>query len=90
MLEGWNDDVEHLEDYINSYAYAWRHSLQYAALYCPGTGCAIFFHCSKGPTAGCIGLPEADMVRTLLWMDPEQNPHILITGHPREEPGQMQ
>lgn len=89
LLEGWNDDVEHLEDYINSYAYACVIRFNTPPYTVPERGCAIFFHCSKGPTAGCIGLPEADMVRTLLWMDPEQNPHILITGHQREEPGQV-
>ena len=49
----------------------------------PERGCAIFFHCSKGATGGCIGLPEADMVNTLLWLDPQENPYILITGYQR-------
>lgn len=89
LLETWSDDVEHLEEYVNSYAYACVVRFNTPPYTVPERGCAIFLHCSKGPTAGCIGLPEADMVRTLLWMDPEQSPHILITGHQREKPGQM-
>ena len=50
----------------------------------PERGCAIFFHCSKGATGGCIGLPETDMVNTLLWMDTRLNPYILITGYQKE------
>jgi L,D-peptidoglycan transpeptidase YkuD (ErfK/YbiS/YcfS/YnhG family) len=37
----------------------------------PGRGSAIFLHVSTGrPTAGCISLPEAELVRTLRWLRP--------------------
>ena len=45
----------------------------------PDRGCAIFLHCSKGPTGGCVGLPESSMIRLLQWLDPSAHPQILIT-----------
>lgn len=76
----WSDDVEHLEDYPESYAYACVIRFNTAPYTIPDRGCAIFLHCSKRATGGCVGLPEADLVSTLLWLKPEQKPHILITG----------
>ena len=36
-----------------------------------GRGSAIFLHVSTGrPTAGCISLPQAELVRTLRWLRP--------------------
>lgn len=36
-----------------------------------GLGSAIFLHCSTGaPTAGCVSVPEADMVRLLRLLQP--------------------
>lgn len=84
VTEAWSDDVEHLEDYPNAYAYACVIRFNTPPHTIPERGCAIFFHCSKGATGGCIGLPETDMVNTLLWMDPRLNPYILITGHQKE------
>lgn len=81
LLETWRNDVEHLEDYPKAYAYACVIRFNTPPYVISEQGCAIFFHCSTGPTAGCIGLPEPDMVNTLLWLDPEQNPHILISGY---------
>lgn len=80
LEESWSDDVEHLEDYRTQYAYACviRYNTQPYTI--PSRGCAIFLHCSKGTTGGCIGLPEADLVRTLQWLSVGKNPHILITG----------
>ena len=81
-LEPWSDDVEHLEDYPAQYAYACV--IEYntpPGPVLPDRGCAIFLHCSTGPTAGCVGLPEPDMLAVLRWLDPEKNPHILITGY---------
>lgn len=83
ILDLWSDDVEHLEDYQSAYAYACVIRFNTAPYTIPERGCAIFFHCSKGATGGCIGLPEADMVNTLLWLDPQENPYILITGYQR-------
>lgn len=83
LIDSWSDDVEHLEDYTSAYAYACVIRFNTAPYTIPERSCAIFFHCSKGATGGCIGLLELDMVNTLLWLDPEQNPHILITGYQR-------
>lgn len=76
-----HDDVEHLEDYDVTYRYACVMEYNTPPYTVPGRGCAIFLHCSDHPTSGCIGLLEEDMVRTLLWLDPRENPHILVTGH---------
>lgn len=46
-----------------------------------GKGSAIFLHCArKGlvPTAGCIGIPENDMIKILNWLKTEKNPTIAI------------
>jgi L,D-peptidoglycan transpeptidase YkuD (ErfK/YbiS/YcfS/YnhG family) len=58
----------------------WRISPQYryfaeirynAAPAVPGRGSAIFLHVSAGrPTAGCVALPEAQLVRLLRWLRP--------------------
>ena len=74
-------DAEHLEDYSVTYRYACVIEYNTPPYTVPDRGCAIFLHCSDHPTSGCIGLLEEDMVRTLLWLDPRENPHILITGH---------
>jgi len=75
------DDGEHLCEYISAYALACviRFNMPpYAVKY---RGSAIFFHVSKGATAGCIGLKYNDFKNCLLWLDPELCPYILITGN---------
>lgn len=74
-------DIEHLANFRGAYDYACVIRFNMAPYADNTRGCAIFLHCSTGATAGCVGLPEEDMVRTLLWLDPEQNPYILITGN---------
>lgn len=79
-LEPWSEDVEHLADYPGPYAYACV--IEYntpPGEVIPDRGCAIFLHCSKGPTGGCVGLPESSMIRLLQWLDPSARPQILIT-----------
>ena len=76
-LQAWQ---EHLEDYPESYAYACVIRYNTPPYTVPERGCAIFFHCAKGPTEGCIGLPEADFLRMLLWLDAEEMPYVLIVG----------
>jgi len=45
----------------------------------PPMGSAIFFHVSTGGgTAGCVSLPEGDLLSILLWLDPAQSPRIVI------------
>src|SRR5207248_9675126 len=46
----------------------------------PGRGSAIFLHVSSSHgTAGCISLPEAQLVRLLRWLRPQAAPAIAIT-----------
>ena len=81
-LTPWNyDDVEHLADYDPTYRYACVMEYNTPPYTIPTRGCAIFLHCSDHPTGGCIGLLEEDMLATLLWLDPHENPYILVTGH---------
>ncbi len=82
LTETWNyDDVEHLQDYLDSYAYACVIQYNTPPYTIPDRGCAIFLHCSQGATGGCVGLSEPDMIKTLLWLDQKENPCILITGY---------
>lgn len=79
LQSSWNwEDTEHLEDYPASYAYACVICYNTPPYTIPDRGCAIFFHCAKGPTEGCVGLPEEQFLKTLLWLDPEASPYILI------------
>jgi L,D-peptidoglycan transpeptidase YkuD (ErfK/YbiS/YcfS/YnhG family) len=43
----------------------------------PGRGSAIFLHVSAGrPTAGCVSLPEAQLVQVLRWLRPAARPVV--------------
>ena len=44
----------------------------------PGRGSAIFLHVAAGATAGCVSLPERDLVRLLRWLRPSARPAIHI------------
>jgi len=45
----------------------------------PGRGSAIFLHVSAGrPTAGCVSVPEAELVRVLRWLRPAARPLIRL------------
>jgi L,D-peptidoglycan transpeptidase YkuD (ErfK/YbiS/YcfS/YnhG family) len=45
----------------------------------PGRGSAIFLHVSTAHgTAGCVSLPEAQLVRLLRWLRPDARPMITI------------
>lgn len=77
----WNiRDVEHLADFDPTYRYACVIEYNTPPYTVPERGCAIFLHCSDHPTSGCVGLLEEDMRSVLLWLDPRESPHILITG----------
>lgn len=55
------DDAEHLIDYPNDYAYALF--IGYNIEGTPREGSCFFLHCSVGiPTAGCVAVPENDMI----------------------------
>jgi L,D-peptidoglycan transpeptidase YkuD (ErfK/YbiS/YcfS/YnhG family) len=46
----------------------------------PGRGSAIFLHVSTGhATAGCISLPEGELLHVLRWLRPAARPAIAIT-----------
>ena len=57
---------EHLYKYVPSYHYSL--ALNYNEACVPGAGCAIFLHCpnnSFGTTAGCIAIPEENMIQVM-------------------------
>jgi L,D-peptidoglycan transpeptidase YkuD (ErfK/YbiS/YcfS/YnhG family) len=44
-----------------------------------GAGSAIFLHVDTGaPTAGCVSLPESDLISVLAWLSPQGDPMIVI------------
>jgi L,D-peptidoglycan transpeptidase YkuD (ErfK/YbiS/YcfS/YnhG family) len=47
----------------------------------PGRGSAIFLHVAVAATAGCVSLPEAQLVHLLRWLRPSAKPliHIGVT-----------
>lgn len=48
-----------------------------------GKGSAIFVHLWRAegePTAGCVAMAEADLLRLLSWLDPDKKP-LIILGH---------
>lgn len=75
--------AEHLADYPVSYAYAVviRYNMSPAI---PGRGSAIFLHCGTEPTAGCVAVPEDDMLGILKWLNPKKKPEILIAKGNRD------
>ncbi|HLI74640.1 MAG TPA: L,D-transpeptidase family protein [Acidimicrobiales bacterium] len=45
----------------------------------PGAGSAIFLHVSTGgPTAGCVSIPVDELLQVLRWLDPAQQPRIVM------------
>jgi L,D-peptidoglycan transpeptidase YkuD (ErfK/YbiS/YcfS/YnhG family) len=44
----------------------------------PGRGSAIFLHVAVGATAGCVSLPERQLVRLLRWLRPSARPLIRL------------
>ena len=57
---------EHLYKLAPSYHYSL--ALNYNEECVPGVGCAIFLHCPNdtfGPTAGCIAIPEENMIQAM-------------------------
>jgi L,D-peptidoglycan transpeptidase YkuD (ErfK/YbiS/YcfS/YnhG family) len=60
-------------------AYDYGAVIAYNTARTPGLGSAIFLHVSNGgPTAGCVSLPADRLVQVLRWLDPAQNPRIVI------------
>ncbi|MBI5149207.1 MAG: L,D-transpeptidase family protein [Candidatus Omnitrophica bacterium] len=51
----------------------------------PGLGSAIFLHVWRGagqPTAGCVAVAEADLLRILHWLDTRRDPVIILRKEP--------
>jgi len=62
-------------------AYNYGAVIAYNGARTPGLGSAIFLHVGTGSsTAGCISLPQSELVTVLTWLNPADNPLILITG----------
>ncbi|GFP74191.1 SH3 domain-containing protein [Clostridium fungisolvens] len=70
-------DFEHLASYPTQYKYALV--TDYNVNQTANKGGAIFVHINgSGGTAGCVSMPEAQMRELITWVDPGQNPKILI------------
>lgn len=53
--------------------------IAYNTMRTPGLGSAIFLHVSSGgTTAGCVSLPEPELVSVLRWLDPARSPRIIM------------
>lgn len=70
-------DAEHLIDYLEQYKYALVTDWNY--LQSTGLGGAIFIHINgPGATGSCISLTEGNMLSLLRWMNPSNNPKVLV------------
>lgn len=79
-LSDWDAALgERLADYPEEYALACVIGFNPPPRTVPTAGFAIFLHCSNKPTAGCVGMPKEEMLRTLQWLRPDANPQICIT-----------
>ena len=73
----WNS-AEHLTDYPSAYKYSVviNYNMDPVEKY---KGSAIFLHCmTDSYTAGCVAVPEKDMLEILKWLDSSKNPVIII------------
>ena len=71
-------ESEHLVSYPVQYAKAMVIGFNYAHPV-RGRGAGIFLHVNgRGPTAGCVSVPDTAMRRILAWADPHRDPHIAI------------
>lgn len=62
-------------------AYDYAAVIAYNTARTPGRGSAIFLHVGTGgPTAGCVSLPEGQLLQVLRWLTPTERPQITITA----------
>jgi L,D-peptidoglycan transpeptidase YkuD (ErfK/YbiS/YcfS/YnhG family) len=62
-------------------AYNYGAVIAYNTARTPGLGSAIFLHVDTGEsTAGCVSLPQSELLEVLTWLNPADNPVIQITG----------
>jgi L,D-peptidoglycan transpeptidase YkuD (ErfK/YbiS/YcfS/YnhG family) len=67
------------EPMYNPPAYNHGAVIAYNTARTPPLGSAIFLHVSTGgPTAGCVSLPEPQLVEVLRWLDPARDPRIVL------------
>jgi L,D-peptidoglycan transpeptidase YkuD (ErfK/YbiS/YcfS/YnhG family) len=80
----WQEDAalkgEHLDSsgYASTYGYAVDIAYNTDPVV-SGKGSAIFLHVSDGNgTAGCVSLPQGDLLEVLRWLDPAKDPVIVM------------
>ena len=62
-------------------AYDYAAVIAYNTARVPGLGSAVFLHVGTGgPTAGCVSLPRAELIRVLEWLRPGKYPQISISA----------
>jgi len=67
------------EPMYNQPVYNYGVVIDYNADRTPGLGSAIFLHVGKGtPTAGCVAIPQDDLVALMRWIDPAKRPRIVM------------
>jgi L,D-peptidoglycan transpeptidase YkuD (ErfK/YbiS/YcfS/YnhG family) len=67
------------EPMYNVPAYSYGAVIAYNDARTPGLGSAIFLHVSTGgPTAGCVSLPTSELLSVLRWLDPSQQPRVVM------------
>lgn len=60
-------------------AYDYAAVIAYNTARVPGLGSAIFLHVGTGSaTAGCVSLPERELLTVLRWLNPRRSPRITI------------
>jgi L,D-peptidoglycan transpeptidase YkuD (ErfK/YbiS/YcfS/YnhG family) len=60
-------------------AYDYGAVIAYNTARTPGLGSAIFLHINIGtPTAGCVTLPESELLKVLRWLNPAASPKITM------------
>ena len=67
----------------NQPAYNYGAVIAYNTARVPGLGSAIFLHVGTGSsTAGCVSLPQRELLAVLRWLRPAEHPRITISVKP--------
>jgi L,D-peptidoglycan transpeptidase YkuD (ErfK/YbiS/YcfS/YnhG family) len=62
-------------------AYDYAAVIAYNTARIPGLCSAVFLHIGTGgPTAGCVSLPRAELIKLLRWLRPADHPRITISA----------
>ena len=63
----------------NQPSYNYAAVIAYNTARTPGLGSAIFFHVSHGSgTAGCVAIPQTELLSALRWLNPAKSPRIIM------------